>query len=320
MSARDHERGGIVAYAPGSIGNLGPGLDVLGCALTGLGDEVHAWWTDGPPGVTIVDAGHPELSTDPARHACAIAVQAVLDRSAPVARGLALAVTKGIPLAGGQGGSAASAVAAAVAVNQLIIHAGGVGLNAAGLLEASLVAESTVAGRHLDNVAPSLLGGVTCVLALDPPDVVPVPVKTPLWFALALPDIQLRTADARAALPPSVPRDVVVRQLANVAALVTGLASGDLSLVGRALVDHIAEPVRAALVPGFAEAKAAALRAGALGASLSGSGPTTFAACASVETARLAADAMRDAYVSAGRACSVRIATIDFDGSRWRHA
>ena len=320
-----HESAGIRAYAPGGIGNLGPGLDVLGCALTGAGDEVHAWWTD-EPGVTVVDAGHPEISVDPARNACAIAASWVIERATGIDahgprpfrdRGVALRTHKGLPLSAGQGGSSASAVAAAVAVNQLVVAAGGDALDRVGLLQAALSAEAAVAGRHLDNLAASLMGGVICVRAIDPPDVSNVPVGVDLWFALALPAIRIRTADARAVLPQWYPRDILIAQLASVASLVTALCTGDLALIGRSLTDYVAEPPRAVLVPGFAAAKLAALEAGALGASLSGSGPTTFAACGSEVDALAAAEAMRWAYEAAGHSCTTRVATIDFAGARW---
>lgn len=317
------DRDGVIAYAPGGIGNLGPGLDVLGCAITGAGDEVHARWVDAP-GITIESAGHPELPTDPARNACAIAARAVLDRAVGIyggeEKGIALRVRKGLPLSAGQGGSSASAVAAAVAANQLIVQAGGDPLDRVGLLQASLEAESVVAGRHLDNVASSLMGGVICVRGIDPPDVTNVPVRMELWFALAHPAVRVRTADARAVLPPSYTRDTLIAQLASVASLVTALTTGDVALFGRALVDHVAEPARASLIAGFADAKRAALEAGALGASLSGSGPTTFAACTSEVEALAAAEAMRWAYESTGLACTTRVATIDFNGARWRLA
>lgn len=319
MSAKSRERGGVIAFAPGSIGNMGPGLDVLGCAITGAGDEVHAWWSD-DGGVTVVDAGHPELPTDAARNACAIAAHAVMRRAPHLTRGVMLSVRKGLPLSAGQGGSGASAVAAAVAVNQLIVNAGGDALDTSGLLAASLIAETHVAGRHLDNLAASLMGGVICIRGIDPPDVANVPVNTPLWFALAHPDIRVRTADARAALPMMVSRDILIAQMASVASLVTGLVLGDLALVGRALVDHVAEPARASLIPGFMAAKRAALEAGALGASLSGSGPTTFGVCATEAEAIAVAEAMRWAYAAAGHACSARVATLDFQGARWRMA
>ena len=319
-AAHAEGRGGVIAFAPGSIGNFGPGLDVLGCAVTGPGDEVHAWWSDRELGVTVLDAGHPELPTDPTRNACAIAAQAVLDRAPHMRRGVSLSVRKGLPLSAGQGGSGASAVAAAVAVNQLIKQGGGDELDTIGLLATSLVAEATVAGRHLDNLAASLMGGVICIRGIDPPDVTNVQVNVSLWFALAHPAIHIRTADSRALLPQFYPRDVLIAQLASVASLVTGLANGDLALVGRALVDHVAEAPRSALIPGFAEAKRAAFEAGALGASLSGSGPTTFAVCATEAEAIAVAEAMRWAYEVAGHVCVARVATIDFEGARWRNA
>src|SRR5690606_38720833 len=134
----------VRAYAPGSIGNLGPGLDVLGLAVQGCGDAVVAELSD-TPGVRVADSGHAELPTDPARHARAVAATAVL-RAAGFAGGMVLRVEKGLPLAGGQGGSAASAVAGAVAANELT----GNRLGAAELLAAALEAETAVAGRHLD--------------------------------------------------------------------------------------------------------------------------------------------------------------------------
>lgn len=309
--------GAIIAYAPGSIGNFGPGIDVLGAALTGAGDEVRASF-NGTSHITVAETGHPDLPTNPARHASAIAAREVLSRAGMSENGVTLSVHKGLPLAGGQGGSAASAVAAAVAVNQLVNDAGGDALDAHALLSAALVAESTVAGRHLDNLAPSLLGGVVCVRSIDPPDVAKIPVASALWIALAHPEIKVRTADARAVLPVSVSRGVLIDQLAAVSALITGLVTGDLELIGRAMTDHYAEPARASLVPGFYAAKAAAIEAGALGGSFSGSGPTTFMVCATEAIALAAAEAMRWSYEVSGVACTARVATLDFEGARWR--
>lgn len=309
--------GAVIAYAPGSIGNFGPAIDVLGCAITGAGDEVRAVF-NGTSDIVVADSGHPELSTDPARHSSAIAAREVLARAGLSDRGVTLSVTKGLPLSGGQGGSAASAIAAAVAVNVLVADTGGDALDTHALLGAALVAESTVAGRHLDNLAPSLLGGVCCVRSIDPPDVSRLQVNVPLWIALAHPDVAVRTADARAVLPQFLPRSMLIEQLANVAALVSALATGDLELLGRAMHDHYAEPARSPLVPGFYEAKRAAIEAGALGGSFSGSGPTTFMVCASDAVALAVAEAMRWSYEVSGVACTARVATIDFEGARWR--
>lgn len=305
----------VTAFAPGSIGNLGPGLDVLGCAVTGPGDEVWAQRTSGGA-IVIDDPGHPTLPSDPTRHACGIAADAVRRAAGASREGFVLRVTKGLPLSAGQGGSAASAVAAAVAVHALL----GEPLSPMDLLTCCLEAESAVAGRHLDNLAPSLLGGVVTILGDDPPDVAQVPVHTMPWFALAHPHLSVRTAEARAVLPESIPRQTLVAQLASVSALVTALASGDLALLGRSLVDHVAEPARAPRVPGFASALQAARSAGALGGSFSGSGPTTFAVCASESIASNAATAMRLAYEAAGVACDARVASIDTVGARWQLA
>ena len=299
------------AFAPGSVGNVGPGLDILGLAVAGAGDEVLVERVDAT-GVLVRDAGHPDLPARADRNTAALAAIEVLRRAGSPVRGLAVSVRKGLPLAGGQGGSAASAVAAAVAANQLL----GNPLDRLALLEACLAAEETVAGRHADNVAPSLFGGVVLVRSLAPLDVVCLPVPSELRVVLAQPDQRLRTRDARAVLPRDVPLDVALAQAAQVGALVAALAAGDYELLGRALDDRIAEPARARLLPGFREAKAAALGAGALGASISGAGPTAFALARGDETAQAVAAAMEAAYRGVGAVPQVRVAQVDRQGAR----
>ena len=305
----------VVVSVPGGIGNLGPGLDVLGCAVAGLRDEVTAEWCD-TPGVTVRDAGHPELPTDPARHTSAIAASAVLDvarqiRASLPAPGIALTVRKALPLSGGQGGSAASAVAGAVAADALC----GAVLDRTSLLSCCLRAEETVAGRHLDNIAPSLLGGIVLVRSVDPIDVVRLPIPDGLHIVLAHPAQRLRTSDARGVLPTSLPRSVTLHQMAQVAAIVAACYSNDLALLGRSIDDRIAEPARAPLLPGFLAAKEAAMTAGALGASISGAGPTAFALVAGEELAERVATAMRDAYARAGVESSTRVTYVDPNGA-----
>ena len=304
----------VVAFAPGSIGNVGPGLDILGLAVEGAGDSVAVEWTAGP-GIVVADPGHPELPREAEHHASALAARAVLDRVGSGTlrgRGISLSVTKGLPLAGGQGGSAASAVAGAVAVNALF----GSPLEPMALIDCCLAAEEAVAGRHADNLAPSLLGGIILIRAMDPPDLVRLPVPRELWVVLARPDQRMRTADARAVLPREVPRAVALHQAAQVGAMVAALALEDYALLGRAIDDRIAEPARAGLLPGFPEAKAAALAAGALGSSISGSGPTVFALARGRAAAERAGAAMREAYAAAGHASEVRVGAVDRVGAR----
>lgn len=305
----------VVVSVPGGIGNLGPGLDVLGCAVAGLHDEVTAEWSD-TPGVSLLDAGHPDLPSDPARHTSSIAAAAVLDaaQSRGVrlgAPGIALTVRKGLPLSGGQGGSAASAVAGAVAANALL----GSPLDRTALLLCCLAAEETVAGRHLDNIAPSLLGGIVLVRSIDPIDVVRLPIPDGLHVVLAQPSQRLRTSEARGVLPSSISRATGVHQMAQVAAIVAACHANDLALLGRAIDDRIAEPARAPLLPGFLAAKRAAMTAGALGASISGAGPTAFALAADEAVAQHVATAMREGYASAGVQCSTRVTYVDPNGA-----
>jgi homoserine kinase len=224
---------------------------------------------------------------------------------------MTLSVTKRLPLSGGQGGSAASAVAGALAANALL----GNPLDRTALLLAALQAESVIAGRHLDNVAPALLGGIVLVRGTDPPDVIRLPVPPDLRIALVLPAQRLRTADARAVLPREVRREVVVSQAANVATLIHALHTGDLELLGRAMDDRIAEPARATLLPGFLDAKREAMLAGALGCSISGAGPTVFALAADDTTAERLVDVMCAAYKSHGVAASGRVARVDERGA-----
>jgi len=198
-----------------------------------------------------------------------------------------------------------------VAVNALL----GEPLGHLELIEACLDAEEAVAGRHADNIAPSLLGGFVLIRSMDPLDVVRLPVPAELHVVLAKPEHRMRTVEARAVLPRDVSRAVALHQAAHVAAMVAAFALEDYELLARSVDDRIAEPVRAGLLPGFAEAKAAALAAGALGSSISGSGPTAFALARGRESAERVARAMAEAYRAGGAGCSVRVSPVDRDGA-----
>lgn len=305
------EREQAAAFAPGGIGNIGPGLDVLGMAVTGLGDRVSVRRTESG-GLVIANAGHPELPTDVARNTAGIAARAVVRLAATEEFNAELSIDKGLPLSGGQGGSAASAVAGAVAMNRVL----GDPLDVAALLACALEAESTVSGRHADNLVPALLGGVVLIRSVDPVvDAISLPWPEELRVVMAHPAQRLETVMARAVLPRFIAREMVIRQMANVAAMVAAFASGDLALLGRALDDQIAEPVRAPLVPGFLDAKAAAIAAGALGGSISGAGPTSFFFAGDDVTAARVAAAVSSSYAHLGIACTSRVARIARTGA-----
>jgi homoserine kinase len=280
----------IAAFAPGSVSNVACGFDIMGFALEEPGDVVVASPLDG--GGVQVAAIHGDdgrLTMDPGRNTASAAVVALLQRL-ETTRGISLTIHKGLPLASGIGSSGASAVAAVVAANELLGRPAPLGM----LLECAMAGEQAGCGAlHPDNVTPSLYGGFILARSAQPPDIVRLPVPEGLACALLHPKMEVETGAARRLLGDQVALKAAVRQWANVGGLVASLYTSDLPLLSRSLVDSIAEPKRAGLVPGFFEVKAAAIAAGALGCSLSGSGPSIFALAASIQIARAAGDAMQ---------------------------
>lgn len=283
----------IAVYAPGSVSNVAAGFDCMGFALDEPGDVVIAAQKDGA-GV-VIDAIHGDggrLPADPRKNTASAAVLALL-RRLETTRGISLTIHKGLPLASGVGSSGASAVAAVVAANELLGRPAPMEL----LLECAMAGEQAGCGSmHPDNVTPSLYGGFILARSAQPPDIVRLPVPKGLACAVLHPHMEIETGAARQLVGEQVRLQDATRQWANVGGLVAALYTGDLALLSRSLVDHIAEPRRAALVPGLADIKAAAVSAGALGCSLSGSGPSIFALASSMEVAQAAGEAMQRAF------------------------
>jgi len=270
----------VTAFAPASIGNVAVGFDVLGLALQGVGDRVHARRVSGD-GVTVAEVRgldgeiHPYLSTNAQENTASIAAQALWNDHGDDA-GVELKVHKGVPLQSGMGSSAASAVAAVVAVNGLL----DVPLQAEELLEYAIEGEKYASGGlHADNVAPSLLGGLILCPQILLPEVVRLPVPEGISAALIHPDLRVNTAQARRRLAKSCPTQQWVDQQGLLAGFVAACAAGNIDLIGKTLRDVIIEPQRKVAVPCFDVVKAAAEKGGALGCSLSGSGPSIFALC-----------------------------------------
>ena len=287
----------VTAFAPATVSNVACGFDVLGFALEAPGDEVTARFAPaGVPGVRIEDISGDEgrLPREASRNTAGLAAQALLARMGD-SRGVTLSIRKGLPLSSGLGGSAASAVASVVAVDALI----GSSLPLEMLMACAFDGERLGAGSaHGDNIAPALYGGFVLVRVANPPDVVRLPVPTGLTAVVVHPDLEIETAKARALLGDTVPLADAIRQWANLGAFVDALHRNDFALMARALEDTIAEPRRASLVPGLATIKRAATGAGALGCSLSGSGPALFALCRNAAAAHRVAAAMGAAVKS----------------------
>ncbi len=301
----------VKVFAPATMANIGPGFDVLGLAVTGDGDIVEARKID-TPGVIIEaisgDGGRLPLAA--AENTAGVAATEAL-KLAGSSTGVALKLYKGLPLGRGLGSSAASAAAAGWAV--AILHDIADKLI---FLPACLAAEATVSGYHADNVAPSLLGGLVLINGYHPLKVDTLPVPADLWIVLVTPDHEVSTAEARAVIPQMIPLEKAVANAGYLGAMVAASFKGDVVDFGRAIVDQIIEPARAHLIPGFLEVKEAALKAGGLGCSISGAGPTVFAISNSREIGQRIGYAMQRAFQGAGVSSVVNVASVDIQGAR----
>ncbi|MBL8956398.1 MAG: homoserine kinase [Myxococcaceae bacterium] len=293
------------AHAPPSIGNVAVGFDVLGQAVDGPGDRVTVRRAEGGAvRITAIRGVVTALPLEADQNTAGRALKALLATAQP-GFGLDVEIHKGIPLGSGMGGSAASAVAALVAANAVLPKA----LPLTVLYELAKEGEAAASGsRHGDNVAPMLLGGVTIAPETGAPVSVPVPAS--LWCAVVHPHFVLETRRAREALRGSYALHDFVRQSEHLALVLTGLFTNDLDLIRRGLTDILIEPRRAALIPGFPGVKAAALATGALGASISGAGPSVFAWADGRAAAERAGAAMAEAFRAAGQAADVLVSPV----------
>lgn len=281
------------AFAPATIANLGVGFDVLGMAVAGIGDYVTVELRS-EPGVEVVeivgDGGR--LSRLASENTAAIAAQSVLTQCG-VEGGARIWLEKGLPLGSGMGSSAASAVAAAVATNALMDDP----LIDEDLLLAALEAEEVVSGRHADNAAPALLGGIVLVTGLTPGEIHRLPVPDGIYISLVTPGIEVKTADARAVLPKTIPLAAMKHQTGVIAELIHALHQNNVYLLAQSMQrDAVVEPARAKLIPEFLDAKKVASENGALATCISGSGPTLFSLCMTAQDAETVSNALIKFY------------------------
>lgn len=282
------------AFAPASVGNVSVGFDILGHSVAGPGDRVGVRRIADPVvRIATIRGNHAPLPLEAERNTAGAALTAM--RKALALRfGFEIEIDKGIPYGSGMGGSAASAVAALVAANALLDTPLPRELLYPFALDGEAVASG---GRHGDNVGPMLLGGLVLATA---DRLVRIPIPPGLHCALVHPHAVLETRAARAALEGAYALPAFVAQSAHLALLLAGCHAGDTGLIRAGLDDVLVEPRRAPLIGGFAAVKHAALQAGALGASISGAGPSVFAWCADEAGATAAAAAMRTAFAAAG--------------------
>ena len=262
------------AFAPASVGNVAIGFDILGFAVDALGDKVTVARRK-EPGVVItrISGIAGELPTEPEKNTAGRALMALYETVKPDF-GFALEIEKGIPLGSGLGGSAASAVGAVVAANALLPNP----CPKLELLKFAMHGEAVASGSmHVDNIAPSLFGGLVLTVGIDNPRVKQIPVPPGVRAVIVHPHMFLSTKQARAILSRTVALSDFVWQTANLAGFISGCYTNDLDMIRASLEDVVIEPQRQALIPGFFEVRRAAMQGGALGCSISGAGPTMFA-------------------------------------------
>ncbi len=292
------------AFAPASVGNAAVGFDILGHTIAGPGDTATVRRLNAPEvRITAIRGSVTTLPMEAARNTAGAALIA-LRESLALPFGFALELDKGLPLGSGLGGSAASCVAALVAANALLREP----LTREQLYPFALIGEAVASGgRHGDNVGPMLLGGLVLATAER---LVPIAVPAAWHCAVVHPHFVLETRAARAALAGHYALAEFVAQSALLAQVLLGCERGDAALVRAGLRDVLVEPRRAALVPGFAAVKQAALDAGAMGASISGAGPSVFAWFETRAEAEVAGAAMAAGFAVAGLASDVHVSPV----------
>ena len=298
--------------APATVSNLSCGFDVIGLALGEPYDIVELELTDTGTIEIAEIRGGSALSRDPGKNVVGAVLKAMAERAGN-GTGFRVVLEKGIRPGSGIGSSGASATAAAIAANMLL---GEIFSRLETVLFAMEGERLASGAAHADNVAPAIFGGITLVRSYEPLDIIQLNVPDELWCVVIHPETEIRTSVARGILDSHIPLETAVKQWGNLAGLVAGLYREDYDLIGRSLADFVAEPKRAGLIRGFHELRAAALASGALGAGISGSGPSVFALCRGAESAAEVKRAMSEAMRSGGIAFDAYMSPVSPEGAR----
>ncbi len=296
-------------FCPATIANVSCGFDVLGLALDAVGDEMVVR-KSAKKGISITKLEGQNLPTETHLNVAGVAGMALLEQS-DYQGGFEIEIYKKIKAGSGIGSSAASSAGAVWAMNELL----GKPFTTAKLVEFAMEGERLASGvAHADNVAPALFGGFTLVRSYHPLDIVEIPFPSELFATVIHPQIEVKTADSRKILKTSIRLQDGIKQWGNVGGLIAGLFLEDYALIGRSLHDHIVEPIRSILIPGFDDIKSGALSAGALGSGISGSGPSIFALSQGEETAQNVGETMKKIYQDIGVDYDVHVSKINREG------
>jgi homoserine kinase len=285
----------------------------MGFALRDIGDELIIRKTKEPGLVISAIHGSETLSKNPKENVLTVAAQALIEHlDSKPDFGFEFELTKKVKPGSGLGSSASSSAAAVFGLNELL----GNPFESKELVPFAMEGERIASGiPHADNVAPSLLGGFILIRSYEPLDVVTLDYPGNLYATVVHPQIEIKTADAKKMLRKQIELKDAITQWGNIGGLVSGLAKADYELIGRSLQDVIAEPIRGMLIPSFQKAKESALRTGALGCSISGSGPSIFALCRGEENAQKVAQSYEELYKSIGLESFVHVSGINTKGA-----
>lgn len=304
----------VKVFAPATISNVGCGFDTIGFAINEPGDIVKLKLRkDNKVLIKSITGDKGLLPRTPEKNTCTFAILEFLKANRLNNYGFDVFISKKMPIGSGLGSSAASAVAGVFAANELLNKP----LDKKDLLTYALRGESIASGAiHADNVAPSLLGGFILIRDYNPLDIIQLPVPQSLYCAVVYPHISIETKEARKLIKKNVSISKARKHFGNIGSLVNSLFTNDITSIAKSIQDEISEPARAQLIPGYYDIKNAALDNGALGCSISGSGPSIFAFANSKKKADTIVNVMRKEVENQNLKCSTFVSKINSLGPR----
>jgi len=300
----------IKIFCPATIANLNCGFDILGLCLETIGDEMIIK-KSANKGIKITKIVGADLPLETEKNVAGVAALDIIEKL-ELDFGFEIEIYKNIKAGSGIGSSSASAAGAVFGINELL----GKPFSKVELVNFAMKGEVVASGsEHADNVAPCLLGGFTLIRGYEPLDIIQIASPSELYAVVLHPHIEVKTSDSRAVIQPMIPIKSAITQTGNLGGFIAGLYTNDYELIGRSLKDVIVEPFRKHLIPNFDEVKNAAIQNGALGAGISGAGPSIFALCKGKGSAENVANAMKESYSSTGIEFDVHVSKVNSVGT-----
>jgi homoserine kinase len=299
----------IKIFTPATVANISCGFDILGLCLDTVGDEMIVREVP-EKGIKLTKITGQKLPLETHENVAGVAGLALLEQ-VDASVGYEIEIYKKIKPGSGIGSSAASAAGAVFAINELL----GKPFSKQELIYFAMQGEKLASGtEHADNVSPVILGGFTLVRSYKPLDVLKINSPDDLYATIIHPQIEVKTSDSRAVLKNQISLKKMVTQMGNFGGLISGLYTSNYNLIGRSLHDEIIEPNRLVLIPEFNKIKKGVIQAGALGAGISGSGPSIFALSKGKETANIVGETMAEIYNTTDIDYDIHVSKINQQG------